>query len=179
MEPEETPRKKYKRSPKRVAEVLERGTRILELRRDGYSLRQISSILRKEAKDAGRSTRGYSHEQVRTDFQAIIAFTLEEQQETVDEMRVLAAERLESVLQSYMPYVLMEIKPLTSDNEVRMKIKAGDVVLKAMREYNELFGIKTPQKMEITGADGKDLIPQKFIVEVVTNDSDSSTTEEN
>src|SRR5436190_3551043 len=95
IENEEKPKK---RTPKKTAEILTRGKRILELRRDGYSLREISSQLKKEAAESSRSTRGFSHEQVRKDFQEIVRFELDQQQDTLDEIRMLAAERLESVM---------------------------------------------------------------------------------
>lgn len=143
--------KTKKRSAAKVAEILERGTKILDLRKNGASLRAISKILVKEAEEKGLPTRGFSYEQVRKDFNEIVSLRVEEQQEVVEEIRMLASERLEEVLINYLPYVRLRIDKNSSDNDVRMKMKAGDTVIRAVKEHAELFGAKRPQKLELEG----------------------------
>lgn len=151
MENGEAPKAKKKRTAKQTAKIIDRGSKILEYRKQGHSLREISGLLKADAKKRKQPTRGFSHEQVRQDFKEIVELRLDEQQETLDEIRMISAERLEKVLVSYMPYVEQDIDKLTSDNLVRMKIKAGDTVIRAIKEFNELYGVKRPQKIEHSG----------------------------
>jgi len=137
-----------------IEKIIVRGSRIMELRRDGKSFRQISKILKEEAQIAGRSVRGFGYVQISQHYKALADLRLSEQQETVDEIRMLSAERLEHVLAQYMPYAELKIGPLTSKNEVRMKIKAGDVVVKAVTELAELYGAKRPQRIDLGGEIG-------------------------
>jgi hypothetical protein len=101
--------KTNKRSAAKVAEILERGTKILDLRKNGASLRAISKILTKEAEEKGLSTRGFSYGQVRKDFNEIVELRVEEQQDIVAEDPELAAERLEEVTRHLMPLLQMPL----------------------------------------------------------------------
>jgi DNA-binding transcriptional MerR regulator len=148
------------RTPAQIARILERGSKILALRRDGASLRAISAALKKEAEAEGRSTRGYSYEQVRQDFKEIVELRIEEQQEQLEEVRALAAERLDEVVMNFMPMLRTKIDGDTSDNLVRAKLKAGDLIIRATKEFAELFGAKRPQKIELGGLDGEPLFPK-------------------
>lgn len=147
--------KTKKRSPAKVAQILERGTRILELRKSGASLRAISRELIKQAEAKGEPTRGYSYQQVKRDYDEIVALRREEQASKIDEITLLSEERLEDMILNFMPYARIKIDGLTAENLVRMKAKAGDIVIKAVRELTELYGVKRPQKVEMSGLDGK------------------------
>lgn len=166
-----TKKRGKRRSPQTTARVIDRGSRILELRKNGASLRAISAALKKEAEAKGESDRGYSYEQVRKDYNAIIDLRIEEQQETLEEIRAISAERLEEVLLHYMPYVRLKVDGLTPRNEVELKKKAGDTVIKAVKELAELYGAKRPQKLEVTGEDGKPLNVVTQVIVEFTNEA--------
>jgi hypothetical protein len=170
-----TERPKKKRSPKTTARIIERGSRILKLRAQGKSLRKISAMLIKEAKDAGLQTRGFSYEQVRLDFREIVELRIDEQQSDLEEVRIITAERLEKVIREFTPLLETEIGGLTADNLVRAKLKAGDVIIKAAKEYAELFGAKRPQRLELTGEGGK---PLNLITQVVVEFTDTPNEKE-
>jgi DNA-binding transcriptional MerR regulator len=153
-----------KRTPKKIVEILERGTRILELRKQGNSIREISKILTKEAEDAGRSTRGYSYEQVRKDFWEMVELRNDEHNDAIDDIRVLCAERLEDVFRTCMP-ILTDTK-----SDVDSKMKAAAAITRANKEYAELFGAKKPQKIQVAGEDGKPIHVVTSVVLEFTND---------
>lgn len=171
METGEAPiAKKRKRTAQQTAKIIERGSRILELRKNGASLRAISAVLKREAEERGESTRGYSYEQVRRDFNEIVALRIEEQQDALEEIRVICCERLEDVVLNYMPYAKSKIGPLTDANTVKMKMKAGDTIIKAVKELSEIYGAKRPQKLEVTGEDGKPLnVVTQVLIEFTNN----------
>lgn len=153
-----------KRSAKKIVEILERGTRILELRKQGKSLREISKLLTTEAETAGLSTRGFSYEQVRKDFWEMVELRNEEHGDAIDDIRVLCAERLEDVFAMCMPILTAE----TSD--VDAKMKAAAAITRANKEYAELFGAKKPQKIQVAGEDGKPINLVTTVVLEFTND---------
>jgi DNA-binding transcriptional MerR regulator len=135
--------KQKKRSAKKVAQILERGTRILELRKNGASLRQISSILKKQAEEKGEPTRGYSYEQVRKDWLEILHLRISEQQEVVEEIRALCAERLDEVI--------LQMSPLLRSKDLEYKAQAANAIIRASKEYAELYGAKAPQSVKVGG----------------------------
>jgi hypothetical protein len=65
----------------------------------------------------------------------------------------------------------------TIDDEVHLawlrECRKGNMT--AVKEYLDTLHGKIADKTEHTGKDGKDLIPQKFIVEIVQNDGDSGS----
>jgi DNA-binding transcriptional MerR regulator len=151
--------KRKKRSAAKLAQIIERGTKIFQLRKEGQSLREISARLKKEAEDNGEPTRGYSYEQVRKDFWEIVGLKTEEQQDMVAEARELAAERLEEVTRHLMPLLQMPlIDPQTSvritDKQLDAKIRASTAIVKATSVYADLYGAKRPQKVEHSGEIG-------------------------
>lgn len=172
MEQGETRKTRTKRrSAAKAAQILDRGSKILELRKNGASLRAISRELTKQAEANGESTRGYSYEQIRRVYQEIVDLRIEEQQDALEEIRVLCAERLEDILINYMPYARTRVDALTPDNLLRMKLKAGDTVIKAVKELAELYGAKRPQKLEVTGEDGKPLNVVTQVIVEFTNEA--------
>lgn len=150
--------KQKKRSAKKVAQILERGTKILELRKNGASLRQISAILTKQAKDKGEPTRGYSYEQVRKDWLEIIQLCIDEQQDTVEEIRSLCSERLDKVM--------LHMFPLLRSGDSEEKARAANAIIRANREYAELYGAKRPLAVEVSNPDGTPLIPKNLSVTI-------------
>lgn len=157
------------RSPKEIERIIERGTRILELRKKGASLRAIAKILHNEAVARGDDTRGYSYANVRKHYENIMAIRAEEQNESADEIRALCVDRLEMVVERFMPH-LEEDGTSSIDNLVRLKMKAGDVIVRAVREIAEIYGVKRPQKLEVTGEDGKPLNLVTQVIVEFTND---------
>ncbi len=141
--------KQKKRSAKKIVEILERGTRILELRRDGKSLREISKLLTEEAEKNGKPTRGFSYEQVRKDFWEMVDLRNQEHAGVIDDIRILCAERLEKIFEISMP-ILTDPK-----SDVEAKMKAALAITRANKEYAELFGAKGPQKMALTNTEGE------------------------
>jgi hypothetical protein len=133
-----------KRSAKKISEILERGSRILDLRKEGKSLRAISAILVAEAEDKKLPTRGFSYEQVRKDFWEMVNLRINEQGESVDHIRALCAERLDEVFERCFP--------LLRDETVDTRIKAANAIVRASKEYAELYGAKRPQQIEHGGA---------------------------
>lgn len=152
METGEAPKTKPKRrSAKKVAQILERGTKVFELRKSGASLRAISRELTRQAEAKGESTRGYSYEQVRKDFQAIVDLRIDEQQNMVDEARILAAERLDDVIINLGPILRTKVEEKGSTKTVRAKIAAGNAIVRATNVFAELYGAKRPLKVEHSG----------------------------
>jgi hypothetical protein len=166
------------RSAARTARIIEKGSRILELRKSGASFRAISRQLIKQAEAAGESTAGLSYNQIRNDYSQLIELSIEESKVSIEEQRVLATERLDDILLHFMPYVRLTVDASTSSKMVRMKMKAGDIVIKAIKEHAEICGLKRPQKLEITGTDGGPLITSVIIEPVKSNIPDPRTSEE-
>jgi hypothetical protein len=166
MELQEPKKKTRQRSPQKQLEIIERGHRILSLRRDGASLRAISAALIKEAEAAGSDTRGYSYENVRKNYNALITMLAENNLDVAMEVRELTTQRLENVILNYTPYTLIKIDGLSSDNDLQMKKKAGDTVVKAALAIADLYGARKPLKHEITGENGSPLnLTTQIIVE--------------
>lgn len=134
---------------------MERGRRVFELRRSGVSLRKISEHLKREAESKGESTRGFSFSQVRDDFHAVLEVLADDTQDLAREYRTLTTETLEELLTAWLPYSRMQITNRSTENDVRLKMKSGDVIVKAVRELAEIYGVKRPQKVEMSGLDGK------------------------
>jgi len=143
---EEAKKKLRPRTPAQTARIVDRGTKILEMRKRGESLRAISAALKKEDIDGGGKGRGFSHEQVRQDFLAIIGLRIEEQQDMLEEIRALTAERLDKVI--------LEISPLLEGQMPETKLAAANVLIRANKEYAELHGAKQPQQLQISGRGG-------------------------
>jgi hypothetical protein len=171
MENGEAPQTRTKRrSPAKVAQILDRGNKILELRKSGASLRAISRELTRQAEANGEPTRGYSYGQVKKDLDEILALRIEERRDKTDEVLVLCEERIEEVLINFAPHLRTKVDGLTPENLVRMKIKAGDLILKAAKELAELYGVKKPQRVEMSGPDGKPLnVVTNVIIEPVVS----------
>lgn len=167
MESGETPKIKVKkRSPAKVAKILDRGTKILELRKSGASLRAISRELIRQAEANGEDTKGLSYGQVKRDFDEIVALRIDEQQDMVAEARVIAAERLDEVVIHLMPVLRSKLGTKDNDDLVRAKIQAGNVIVRATKEYAELHGAKRPQPVEVFTPDGKPLIPKDISITI-------------
>lgn len=138
------------------ARKLDRAFKVFELRKKGRSYRSISKILRKQAEEKGESTRGFSHTQAKTDFELAVRIKNEDLGNMVEEARTLTAERLDDIF--------LRISPLLNNTDSEIKLKAAGVLVKANKEYADLFGAKKPQKLEVTGEDGK---PLSVVTQVV------------
>lgn len=155
MEGENEQKKTRKRSAAKTLQILERGSKILDLRKNGVSFRAISAALIKEAESRGEDTRGFSYEQVRKDYKAIIQLKTEELENAADDVRAELSELLDDVILNFMPHIRTKVDMSTQPNDVDMKKKAGDVVLKAINQKADLFGVKAPTK--IANPDGTSL----------------------
>lgn len=158
--------KKKKLTATQIANILDKGGRIFELVKSGASWRSISSVLQKEAKEKGENTRGYSFENCRQIYRKYVDLLIEDQQQAVEEHRVLLLARLDDIYLNYSPYARAKVDDLTSSNAVKMKMKAGDILVKAIREQAEILGVKKPQKVEVFGADGAPLIPRDITLTI-------------
>lgn len=146
------------RTPAQTAKIIERGTKVFELRKRGASLRAIAATLKKQDIEAGGNGRGFSHEQVRKDYLGIINVKLDEQQDMASEARALTAERLDDLM--------IRISPLLDSSKPKTKIAAANVLIRANKEYAELHGAKRPQRVEVTGQDGVPLIPRDISINI-------------
>jgi hypothetical protein len=144
-------------SAAKAARIIEKGSRILEFRKGGASFRAISAALINEAEAKGEPTDGLCYTQVWKDYREIVKFLANEQKESFEETRFLAIARLDEIYLNYGPYARLTITPSSSENEVKMKMKAGDILIKAIREYAELLGLKR-HRIELSTPDGKPLI---------------------
>lgn len=125
---------KAKRKSVVSAKRLDRAFKVFELRKNGGSFRAIANTLKKQAEDAGESTRGFSHTQVKADYELAIAIKTENLADSVTEARVLTAERLDDIY--------LRISPLIANGKNSMKIKAAGVLIRANKEYAEIHGVK-------------------------------------
>jgi len=153
--------KKKKLADTVSARVLDRAFKVFELRKGGGSFRAISQTLKKQNIDEGGSGRGFSHTQIKTDYEFAIAVKTEDISDSVSDARILTAERIDDIY--------LRISPLLSHGKPKTKISAANVLLRANKEYAELFGAKKAQKVEVTGEDGQ---PLGFVTNVIVNFTD-------
>lgn len=175
QENQKKPKRTTPKSDSRTQKRLDRGKRIIALRASGASLRQISEILTAEAEKAGISTRGLSHQAISNDLKWYRGLQKAEISEAVEEMRATNTERLESLILHYGPYSKNSIDGLTASNLVQMKRKAADVIIKAIRELNDMYGTRQPQKLEHSGPDGS---PINLQTQVILQFTDEIETED-
>lgn len=140
------------------AKRMDRCFRIFELRKNGGSFRGISNLLKKEALSAGGSTRGLSHTQIKADFTLAIELKSEGLGDAITEARVLTSERLDDIY--------IKIAPLLMHEKPKIRIAAANVLIRANREYAELFGAKKPMPIEIFSPNGQPLIPKDLSITI-------------
>lgn len=126
-----------------TAKKLDRCFKIFELRKNGGSFRAISQTLKSQDIADGGSGRGYSHTQVKADYDFAVQVKIEGLGDMVNDARVLTAERIDDVF--------LRISPLMNDPAPTIKIAAANALLKASKEYAELFGAKKPTTVEVSG----------------------------
>lgn len=129
--------------------ALERGNRILELRKQGISFRGIEEILKREATERGEPTRGLSYERIRQQYRKVMALRTAELADAADEHKALLVERLEAVIASFWPYLSKGMDEcgklpddLPDEQIIELKKKAGDVVIRAVRELADILGVR-------------------------------------
>jgi hypothetical protein len=150
MEEEVVPPAQKKKKDVVSAKRLDRAMKVFELRKGGGSFRAISDALKKQAEDKGESTRGYSHEQVRADFELAVRIKTDNLGDAVVEAQILTAERLDDIY--------LKISPLLNGTKPSTKIKAAAVLIRANKEYAELHGAKKPLKIEHSGKVDSDVV---------------------
>jgi hypothetical protein len=150
---------------------LDRAFKVFDLRKGGGSLRSISQALKKQDIDNGGTGRGFSHTQVKADFDLALAIKTEDLGDEVTKARILTAERLDDVY--------LRIAPLLNNEKPKTKISAANVLIRANKEYAELHGAKKPAKLELTGEDGSPLVPAvtPIIIEFTMDVKDDKTDE--
>jgi DNA-binding transcriptional MerR regulator len=128
--------------------ALERGNRILELRKQGISFRGIEEILKREAMERGGPTRGLSYERIRQHYLQVMALRAAELADAAEEHKALLAARLEGVIASFWPYLSgMDDcgngpEAVQDEQIIELKKKAGDVVIRAVRELADILGVR-------------------------------------
>lgn len=152
-----TPQKK-KLADTVSAKRLDRCFKIFELRKGGGSFRAIAKTLKDQDIAAGGKGRGFSHTQVKTDFDFAIAIKTEDVTDMATEARLLSAERLDDIY--------LRIAPLLNNPKPKTKISAANVLIRANKEYAELHGAKRPQAVEVFTPDGQPLIPKDVTITI-------------
>lgn len=124
--------------------ALERGNRILELRKQGIAFRGIEEILKREAMERGEPTRGLSYERIRQQYRQVMALRTAELADAAEEHKALLVERLEAVIASFWPYLSAgdDCENLPDEQIIELKKKAGDVVIRAVRELADILGVR-------------------------------------
>ena len=156
--------KKRKKSPKQIAkelEILERGKRIIELKKAGASYRAIADKLIEEGIKA-------SHETVRRDYLEAMKIKHNDYVEEALVLKDLQNERLESLLLANwtpaMGKTYLEVgpdgKPVIDEKTNQPKkvvispdVEHGRLVLKTIQEISELNQLK-PKQTQLTGKGG-------------------------
>lgn len=129
----------------------------LNLRKLSASYRDISDRLIKKKQAANLSTRGYSHESVRIGIKSALKKLNEHLSETAAEYRQLQIERLEGLLLANMRGgALGKTNPNTNEF-IPPEVSRSKIALEIIRELSDTVGVKSPQKHEISGADGMSL----------------------
>lgn len=150
---------------------LDRCFKVFELRKGGGSFRAISKILKEQDIAAGGKGRGFSHTQVKADYDFAIAVKTEDLGDIVTEARVLSAERLDDVH--------LKLSPLLNDPNPNVKVAAANALIRGVKEYAEIHGVK---KLVVTGENGELLQPladavsafEAKLIEVYGSDSEDS-----
>ncbi len=163
-----------KKKPRKITispERLERRQRIFELRRRGAQFREISILLKKDAKSKSRSIRGLSVTQVYDEYKAVVNEVKEKYTQDALEIRIINTERLEAGIM-----IAMQIMN-ERDGDPKDKLRAVEVLTKASKELSELYGAKAAHKVEVTGNEGGPLESSMTLViqgvgSIDTNDDD-------
>lgn len=164
-------KKKTAKQEAKEFEIIERGTRAVELRKSGASYRAIAARL----KDEGHAD--VTYQTVRRDVKAALAILADDRDDETAELRELQIQRLESQLLAFWVMSLGKAEPeINPDNgqiiidpntmSPKMKytppsISAGWLVLAIIREISDTLGLKI-QKHEHTGKDGAPLFPKVY-----------------
>lgn len=137
----------------------------------------IGRILKEEAKKEGRSTRGYSAENIRLDIKAVRSERRKEFEQEVEDWRTDQLERLSEQYLTFNALAKGRVNPDTGRREPN--IEAGRLALKILQEINTITGVRAAVKVEHSGADGVDLIPKDLSITInsIYGGDFSSTTE--
>lgn len=148
-------KKKSAEQEAKELEILERGARVIELRKAGASFRSIARKL----KDEGVAD--VTYQTVRRDFQAAMALSREHRKELADEYLDLQIERAESLMLAYWILAIGKTEavkdPESGDTVIKVtkpSISAGYLYMTIWSKLNELLYGNTV-KHEHTGKDGK------------------------
>lgn len=149
-------------------EVELRQKKAFDLWKEGvYDYRAIGKMLKAEAEKEGRSTRGYSHENIRQDIKAVRARMQEEFMDEVEDWRCIQLMRLSEMYMHFNSAAKGRINPDTNRREPN--VDAGRLVLGIVKEINEITGAKSAIKHEVTGQDGK---PISLVTNVILEFTD-------
>ena len=147
-----------KRSAEKAAkelEIIERGARVVELRKAGASFRAIA----KKLKDDGVAD--VTYQTVRRDFHEAMQISREHRKELADEYFELQIERAESMMLAYWVLAIGKTEVVTDKDSGETKIQvtkpsvsAAYLYMNIWSKLNELLYGSTV-KHEHTGTDGK------------------------
>lgn len=149
--------KKKKKTPAQLAkdiERLERGARVVELKKSGASFRAIAAQLQREG------SAEVTHMTVQRDYIEAMQVMAENRDDEAEICREMQIQRLEANLLAHYPAsigkVEMVVNPDTKQSEKKITkpdVGSGWLVLSIIREISETMNIKV-KKHEHTGKDG-------------------------
>lgn len=157
--------KRKKKTPTQIAketEILERGKRVIDLKKAGASFRAIAEKLKEEG------LADVSHETVRQDYLAAMTIISKDYRDEAILLKDLQNDRLESLLLANWngahgkTYIEVDAtgKPVIDEKTNKPKkvvippdTEAGRLVLKVIREISELNNLK-PRQTQLTGKNG-------------------------
>lgn len=131
-------------------ETIERGIRVIEMRKSGASYRAIAKKLREQG------VADVSYQTVRRDCKAALKVLRKHREEEAEEYFELQVERAESLFLANWVLAIGKSEKLENGETKTTKpsISAGWLALAIWRELNDLLGYKAAQRHEITGAGG-------------------------
>lgn len=148
-------KKKTAKQEAKELEIIERGQRVVELRKSGASYRQIATKLKEENfADVNYST-------VRRDCKEALKILAADRLEEAEELRELQTQRIESLILAHWSACLGKVEMIKNQNTgvEERKVNAPSVistwvVLALIRELSETHNLKV-KTIEHTGKDGK------------------------
>ena len=156
-------KKKSAKQEAKELEILERGARVIELRKSGASFRAIAKKLKEDG------VADVTYQTVRRDFHEAMAVLRQDREEIIDEFFELQVERAESLMLAYWMLAIGKTEKVKDEKSGKEEIKvtkpsvsAGYLYLTIWSKLNELIFGNTV-KHEHTGKDGK---PMQFETKV-------------
>lgn len=161
------------KNKRKILDITERQRRAFDLWKEGATFRQISDALKKQAVEAGESTRGYSREQVRTDINHVLEAYGTDMDIEVGHWKTLQLARLNDQYMTFNAIAKGKIDK-ESGERARPDVEAGRLVRTIINDISEITGVKAAQKVEHLGKDGAPLPPTQIIIQGVPGRDDDS-----